>query len=87
MSDTPDWFDLESIIPLKTTVGGKRDAERIAGVSADTIKREYPQYVKQLSKRRCGIKLRDALKIAEGQSQRSPRRRARPDQPETQPEI
>jgi hypothetical protein len=76
MSDKPDWLDLESIIPLVSGKGG-RDAEQVTGLSADSIKRHYPQFVKQLSKRRRGIKLRHALQIAdEGQPQRSPRRRA-----------
>lgn len=69
MSDKPTWLELEANIPLKTTVAGKKlDGERVAGISADTIKREYPQYVKQLSKRRVGIKLRHALEIANGRN-------------------
>jgi hypothetical protein len=91
MSDKPDWLDLESIIPLVSGKGG-RDAEQITGLSADSIKRHYPQFVKQLSKRRRGIKLRHALEIADGQpraegQQRAPRRRARPVQAEIQSEM
>jgi hypothetical protein len=42
-------------------------AEKITNLSAETIKRRYPQYVRRLSARREGIKLRDALAIAEGE--------------------
>jgi hypothetical protein len=65
MTDKPNWLDLESVIPLQTIKGG-RDAKQITGLSADTIKRRYPEYVKKLSARRRGIKLRHALEIAEG---------------------
>jgi hypothetical protein len=85
MNNKPDWMDLESIIPLATTKGG-RDAEQITGLSADTIKRRFPEYVKQLSERRRGIKLRHALEIADGQP-RKPRRRNTAVQHETQSEI
>jgi hypothetical protein len=65
MDDKPGWLDLESVLPLQTTTG-KRDVRQITGLSADTVKRRYPQYVKQLSPRRCGMTIRHALEIAGG---------------------
>jgi hypothetical protein len=61
----PDWLDLESIIPLRAPAR-ERDAERITGLSEDTLKRKHRDRVRKLSDRRCGMKLRDALAIAEG---------------------
>jgi hypothetical protein len=61
----PDWLDLESIIPLRAPTR-ERDAERITGLSEDTLKRRYPERCKHLSDRRRGMKLKDALAIAEG---------------------
>ena len=61
----PTWIELESILPLKSSKG-ERDAEQISGLCADTIKSRFPQYVKRLSERRLGIKLRHALEIANG---------------------
>ncbi len=87
MNDKPNWLDLKSIIPLKTTTGGRRDAEQITTLGADTIKREYPEYVVKLSKRRLGIKLRHALEIADGQPREPRRRRSTAIQHETQSEI
>ena len=61
----PSWLELESIIPLELPKA-ERDAKRITGLSEDTIKRNFPEYVKKLSARRLGMKLRDALTIATG---------------------
>ena len=58
----PDWIDLESIIPLKSYIGA-RDAESITNLSEETIRREYAEYVVQLSPRRFGMKLRNVLLI------------------------
>ena len=71
----PSWLDLESVIPLerpKRRAGsGKQDdrrsAEEITNLSHDTLRRRFPSLIKKLSDRRCGMKLRDALAIAEGQ--------------------
>jgi hypothetical protein len=63
----PDWLDLESIVPLRDR-SRERDAERITSLSADTIKRRYPDLIKQLSDRRYGLKLRDVLAIAGGRT-------------------
>ena len=65
----PDWIDLESVLPLKSRSSkkkGERDAATITGLSADTLKRRYPERIKHLSERRLGMKLRDALAIADG---------------------
>ena len=44
------------VIPL-------RQAGEVAGISADTIRRRYPEIIVQLSPRRVGVRLRDALNI------------------------
>jgi hypothetical protein len=56
----PTWLELESIRPLKP------DVEEITSLPPDTIKRNYPKLVVQLSARRVGMKLRHALAIADG---------------------
>jgi hypothetical protein len=65
MDDKPSWLDLESVIPLRSP-RAERDAERITSLSEDTLRRRYPTRVKRLSDRRVGMKLRDALAIANG---------------------
>jgi hypothetical protein len=77
-SKPPSWLDLESVIPLREPKSRKkkqereaererRSAEEITGLSEDTLKRRYPDRIKQLSTRRCGMKLRDAIAISNGQ--------------------
>jgi hypothetical protein len=51
----PD-LELQRVIPL-------RQAGEVAGISADTIRRRYPEIIVQLSPRRIGVRLRDALAI------------------------
>jgi hypothetical protein len=51
----PD-IELQRVIPL-------RQAGEVAGISADTIKRRYPEIIVRLSPRRVGVRLRDALAI------------------------
>jgi hypothetical protein len=65
MDDKPSWLDLESVIPLRSP-SAERDVERITSLSEDTIKRRHSKRVIHLSDRRVGMKLRDALAIAEG---------------------
>lgn len=60
----PSWLELESIKPM--SVAGK-----ITSLSPDTLRREYSEYVVQLSPRRTGMKLRDALAIAAGKARRT----------------
>jgi hypothetical protein len=56
----PTWLELEAVRPLHP------DVEEITNLSADTIKRRFPQLVVQLSARRVGMKLKNALAIADG---------------------
>lgn len=55
----PTWLELESVKLMA-------EAEQITTLSADTIKRRYPDWVVRLSPRREGIKLRHILQIAGG---------------------
>lgn len=63
----PTWLDLEFVVPLRAPAR-ERDAERITSLSEDTLKRRYPDLIKHLSDRRRGMKLRDALAIADGKT-------------------
>jgi hypothetical protein len=58
----PSWLELESIIPL-TAEPGIMSVTAITSLSAETIRRRYSQFVRQLSPKRQGMKLRDALLI------------------------
>ena len=60
---TPTWLELESVLRMSV-------AERVTSLSADSIRRLYPDLVVRLSKRRHGLKLRDALAIANGTAKR-----------------
>jgi hypothetical protein len=78
----PSWRDLESVIPLSKKPPKKKGdesdetksdetvdeitVERITSLSEDTIRRHHPDRVRRLSDRRVGMKLRDALAIANG---------------------
>ena len=59
----PSWLELESIIPLEAEPG-VTSVETITTLSAETQRREYPEFVIQLSPRRQGMKLKHALRIA-----------------------
>jgi hypothetical protein len=61
----PTWLELESVIPL-TSSTKKPTGESVTSLSADAIKRLHGDKVRQLSERRLGISLRDALAIASG---------------------
>jgi hypothetical protein len=56
----PTWLELESVRPLRP------DVEEITALSVDTIKRRYPHLIVQLSERRLGMQLKNALAIATG---------------------
>jgi hypothetical protein len=56
----PTWIELESVRPLS-------EARERTSLSEDTLKREYPDYVIQLSPRRLGMKLRHILGITRGE--------------------
>jgi len=66
----PSWLELESAIPLETSKPGARSVKGVTSLSADTIKREFPGLIVQLSTKREGMKLRDALAIAAGKAKR-----------------
>jgi hypothetical protein len=57
--EPPSWVELESAKPLA-------EVEKITSLDRDTLVREFPQYIVQLSKRRKGMKLKHALAIAGG---------------------
>jgi len=53
----PSWLELESVKKMPVV-------EEITSLSADTIRRTYPEFIIKLSPRRDGMKLKDALAIA-----------------------
>jgi hypothetical protein len=59
----PTWLELESVIPLEAEPG-VTSVETVTTLSADTLQREYPELIVQLSPRRRGMKLKNALRIA-----------------------
>src|SRR5262245_5917966 len=60
----PSWIELESVQRMPVV-------EKITGLSGDTIRRTYPQFVIKLSARRDGMQLKNALAIANGTARRS----------------
>jgi hypothetical protein len=56
----PSWRQLESVIPISP------DVEEVTSLSKYTLKRHYSDKIVRLSPRRLGMKLRDALAIANG---------------------
>jgi hypothetical protein len=67
MKANPNW-ELERVIPLASTSKAKSGptAEQVTSLSADTLRRRYPELIRRVSPRRVGIKMRDALTIANG---------------------
>ena len=65
MSDIrpPSWLELESVLPLEAEPG-VTSVETVTTLSAETQRREYPEFIIQLSPRRQGMKLKHALRIA-----------------------
>ena len=64
---------LRCIIPLRTPKRRSQrelppSAEDVTGLSRDTLKRRYGHYVRDLSARREGMQLGDALAIAAGEA-------------------
>ena len=59
----PSWLELESIIPLEAE-SGVTSVETVTTLSAETQRREYSEFIIQLSPRRQGMKLKHALRIA-----------------------
>jgi hypothetical protein len=73
MTDPIDEIRLRSIVPLRTPTRELRrepvpSAEQITGLSRETLKRRFPQLIRQISDRRCGMQLADALAIAAGEA-------------------
>jgi hypothetical protein len=69
--DNLDPIQLRSIIPLRRPKRElKREpsynAEEITGLSKDTLERRFPHLIRDLSYRRRGMQLGDALSIAAG---------------------
>ena len=60
-TDEPGWLALERILPLTEVTG-------ITSLSEDSLKRHHRDKIKQLSPRRLGMKLKDALAIANGEA-------------------
>ena len=57
----PTWLELESVKPLT-------QVSEITSLSPDTIVRRYPEYIVHLSPRRRGMKVRNILKITDGEA-------------------
>jgi hypothetical protein len=60
----PSWIELESVQKMPVV-------EKITSLSADTIRRNYADYIVELSPRRDGMKLKHALAIANGTARRT----------------
>jgi len=58
-SRPPTWLERESVVPLAKV-------EQITSLNRDTLRRRYPNRIVQLSDKRQGMKLKDALAITEG---------------------
>ena len=59
----PSWLELESVLPLEAEPG-VTSVETVTSLSAETQRREYSEFIIQLSPRRQGMKLKHALRIA-----------------------
>ena len=57
-TDRPSRLELQRIAPLS-------EASKLSGLSEDSLKRHYRNKIKQLSPRRLGMRVRDALMIDE----------------------
>jgi hypothetical protein len=58
-TDQPTWLELERVLPLP-------EAARLTNLSDDTLRRRHADKIVQLSPRRIGMKVRDALAIGSG---------------------
>jgi hypothetical protein len=59
-ADRPTWLELERVLELP-------EVKEITTLSIDSIKRHHRDKVVNLSPRRLGMKLKDALAIARGE--------------------
>jgi hypothetical protein len=65
----PTWLERRQVLKLSTKSKKPRKlptVEEITSLSADTVKRKYPDRIKHLSEHRLGMTLGDALDITEG---------------------
>jgi hypothetical protein len=53
-----EWIELQRIVDLK-------EASRLSGLSIDTLKRRYADKILDLSDRRRGMRVKDALMLAQ----------------------
>jgi hypothetical protein len=59
-SDRPTWLELERVLPMP-------EVEKITSLSVDSLNRHHKKKIVELSPRRRGMKLKDALAIARGE--------------------
>jgi hypothetical protein len=57
LEDPPSWIELHRIVDLK-------EAARLSGLSIDSIKRHHREKIIELSPRRRGMRLGDALSLS-----------------------
>jgi len=62
--ESPTWLELQRTIRLT-------EASHLTSLSVDTIRRRYRRFIVPLSDRRDGMKLKDALAIADGTTDRA----------------
>jgi hypothetical protein len=59
-SDQPTWLELERVLSMP-------EVEEITSLSVDSLNRHHKEKIVELSPRRRGMKLRNALAIANGE--------------------
>jgi hypothetical protein len=67
----PSWLELESVLPLEAEPG-VTSVETVTTLSAETQRREYSEFIIQLSPRRQGMKLSP---VPKARLERNPRGR------------
>jgi len=55
-AEEPSWLELQRIVNLQ-------EASRLSGMSPDTLKRRHSERIIQLSPRRLGMRVKDALQL------------------------
>ena len=61
-ADQPTWLELERVLPMP-------EVEQLTSLSVDSLNRHHREKIVELSPRRRGMKLKDALAIARGGSE------------------
>ena len=59
-AERPRWLELERVLTIA-------EAEELTGLSRDSLTRHHREKIGELSPRRIGMKLKDALAIARGE--------------------